>query len=56
MGTLHNGLGQASIPEEKMSVLKLEYPPEKAPGRIVGEGAEAVPELVKLLHEEAKVI
>ena len=47
---------QASIPEEKMSVLKLEYPPEKSPGRIVGEGAEAVPELVKLLHEEAKVI
>lgn len=42
--------------EEKMGVLKLEYPPEKPPGRIVGNGVEAVPELVRLLHEEAKII
>ncbi len=33
-----------------------EYPPQKAEGRIVGEGPDAVPELVKLLREEAKVI
>ena len=31
-------------------------PPERAAGRIVGEGADAVPELVRLLREEAKVI
>jgi hypothetical protein len=34
----------------------MEYPPSRAPGRIVGKGVEAVPELVKLLKEEAKII
>ena len=37
-------------------VLEMTYPPERPEGRIVGEGAEAVPELVRLLKEEAKVI
>ena len=37
-------------------VTKLELPPPRAAGKIVGEGADAVPELVRLLHEEAKVI
>ncbi len=40
----------------KVEILKLEYPPARPPGRIVGEGVEAVPELVRLLKEEAKVI
>src|SRR6266849_5645210 len=31
-------------------------PPERADGRIVGEGAAAVPELIRLLREEAKVL
>jgi electron transfer flavoprotein beta subunit len=31
-------------------------PPERSGGRIVGEGAEAVPELVRLLRTEAKVV
>lgn len=31
-------------------------PPERRPGRIVGNGPEAVPELVRLLREEAKVL
>ena len=31
-------------------------PPDRPVGRIVGEGADAVPELVRLLREEAKVI
>jgi electron transfer flavoprotein beta subunit len=44
------------IPDELLSVEELQYPPEKQPGRIVGEGAEAVPELVKLLKEEAKIL
>ncbi|MFA5794433.1 MAG: electron transfer flavoprotein subunit beta/FixA family protein [Candidatus Brocadiia bacterium] len=39
-----------------LEVIKMEYPPSRPAGRIVGKGAEAVPELVKLLNEEAKVI
>ncbi len=34
----------------------MDYPPERPAGKIVGEGVEAVPELVRLLREEAKVI
>ena len=40
----------------KYEVQELKYPPQKQPGKIVGKGAEAVPELVRLLREEAKVI
>lgn len=36
--------------------LALELPPPRAAGRIVGEGAGAVPELVRVLREEAKVL
>ncbi|HEX2093803.1 MAG TPA: electron transfer flavoprotein subunit beta/FixA family protein [Longimicrobiaceae bacterium] len=35
---------------------QLAYPPERQAGRIVGQGADAVPELVRLLREEAKVL
>ncbi len=42
--------------DPKVEILKMEYPPERKGGRIVGKGVEAVPELVRLLHEEAKVI
>jgi electron transfer flavoprotein beta subunit len=34
----------------------LSYPPERQAGRIVGEGPDAVPELLRLLRQEAKVI
>jgi len=34
----------------------LVLPPPRAAGRIVGEGAAAVPELLRALHDEAKVI
>jgi electron transfer flavoprotein beta subunit len=44
-------LGQATV-----TIAKMELPPERAPGRIIGEGAAAVPELVRLLQEEAKVL
>lgn len=37
-------------------IISLELPPARAAGKIVGKGAEAVPELVRLLHEEAKLI
>lgn len=45
----------ASI-DRKVEIIKMEYPPERPPGKIVGKGIEAVPELVKLLREEAKII
>lgn len=34
----------------------VELPPERSGGRIIGEGPDAVPELVRLLKEEAKVL
>ncbi|HUX92637.1 MAG TPA: electron transfer flavoprotein subunit beta/FixA family protein [Ignavibacteriaceae bacterium] len=37
-------------------VVKMRKPAAKQPGRIIGTDVSAVPELVKLLHEEAKVI
>jgi electron transfer flavoprotein beta subunit len=40
----------------RLSVVKMELPPERKAGRIIGEGAAAVPELVRLLKEEAKVL
>ena len=40
----------------RVEVLKMELPSERAGGRIVGEGPEAVVELVRLLKEEAKVL
>ena len=42
--------------EPTLEVLGLSLPPARSSGRIVGEGAAAVPELVRLLREEAKVI
>lgn len=45
-----------SLENEQLQIELLEYPPEKQAGKIVGEGADAVPELVRLLREEAKVI
>lgn len=39
-----------------VTLTSLELPPPRPAGRIVGEGVEAVPELVRLLREEAKVI
>ena len=46
----------AQLGEERISIEKMELPPERAAGRIVGEGPGAVPELVRLLHTEAKVL
>ena len=44
-------LGAGSI-----EVLGLELPPARSEGKIVGEGADAVPELINLLRTEAKVL
>jgi electron transfer flavoprotein beta subunit len=38
-----------------ISVMGMTLPAERQAGKIVGEGAAAVPELVRLLREEAKV-
>lgn len=40
----------------QLEVLDLSYPKARSGGRIIGEGAAAVPELIRLLREEAKVL
>jgi electron transfer flavoprotein beta subunit len=40
----------------RVEVLSMRKPPGRPAGRIVGVDVSAVPELVRLLHEEAKVI
>jgi electron transfer flavoprotein beta subunit len=40
----------------KTELVQLQKPPAKPAGKIVGTDITAVPELVRLLHEEAKVI
>jgi electron transfer flavoprotein beta subunit len=40
----------------RLTITKLEMPAERQAGRIIGEGAAVVPELVRLLRDEAKVI
>jgi electron transfer flavoprotein beta subunit len=42
--------------QPKVEVTSMRKPPSKNAGKIVGTDASAVPELVRLLHEEAKVI
>lgn len=47
---------QIAIPAPQLEVVKVEPPAPRPEGRIIGEGAAAVPELVRLLREEAKVL
>lgn len=46
----------AQLPAARLALDALALPPERAAGRIIGEGPAAVPELVRLLKEEAKVL
>lgn len=46
----------AASGEDRIEVVALDYPPERPTGVIVGTGADAVPELVRLLRDEAKVL
>jgi electron transfer flavoprotein beta subunit len=39
-----------------IEILELALPPERKPGRILGEGADAVPALIQALRTEAKVL
>lgn len=45
-----------NAPARLVEVMEMTLPAPKAPGRILGTDASAVPELVRLLREEAKVI
>jgi len=45
-----------ALPGGGLEVLAMTPPAERKEGRIVGEGPAAVPELVRLLREEAKVL
>jgi len=46
----------AQLGPVRVTVKSMELPPDRPPGRIIGEGAAAVPELVRLLQNEAKVL
>jgi len=46
----------ASAPSGALAVEKIEPPAAREGGKIVGEGADAVDELVRLLRQEAKVL
>jgi len=43
------------VPNQQQ-VQKVEPPPARKPGRIVGEGAAAVPALIQALRNEAGVV
>lgn len=44
------------LEEGGLEVMELAPPPERKPGRIVGEGPDAVPALIEALRNEAKVL
>lgn len=46
----------AALGPAGLEILAMTLPPERKEGRIVGEGAGAVPALLQLLREEAKVL
>jgi len=46
----------AQLGESRIEVRSLSYPPERPAGRIVGKGVDAIPELVRLLRDEARVL
>ena len=46
----------AQLGPVRVTVKSMELPPERPAGRIIGNGADAVPELVRLLQTEAKVL
>jgi electron transfer flavoprotein beta subunit len=47
---------EVELAQSRIQLIGLSHPPERPEGRIVGNGADAVPELVRLLKEEARVI
>ncbi|MCI0432914.1 MAG: electron transfer flavoprotein subunit beta/FixA family protein [Gemmatimonadetes bacterium] len=47
---------EVEVPTSRITLRSLAYPPERAAGKVVGQGGDAVPELVRLLQEEARVL
>ena len=46
----------AELGDPNLELVALELPAARPPGRVVGQGADAVPELVRVLREEAKLL
>ena len=46
----------AQLGAPRVAVKSMELPADRPPGRIIGQGSAAVPELVRLLQTEAKVL
>ena len=46
---------EVALAESALEIVAMEPPPARPEGKIVGEGAAAVPELIRLLRDEAKV-
>lgn len=46
----------AELGESRITVRSMSEPPARPEGRVVGEGVDAVPELVRLLRDEAKAL
>ena len=46
----------AQLGEIRVTVVSMDLPAERPAGRIIGEGSAAVPELIRLLQTEAKVL
>ena len=46
----------AQLGEQRTRMTRVELPADRPPGRIIGEGPAAVPELIRLLQTEAKVL
>jgi electron transfer flavoprotein beta subunit len=46
----------AQLGDKRVTVKGMALPPERPAGRIIGEGTAAVPELIRLLQTEAKVL
>lgn len=47
---------KVQIEDDKITTVQLQYPKTNREPKIIGEGVEAVPKLIKLLKEEAKII
>ncbi len=47
---------EIELPEPVLDLVRLELPAKRDAGKTVGEGVDAVPELVRLLREEAKAL
>ena len=47
---------EAAVAASRVTVSQLSEPPARAAGKIVGEGPDAAPELVRLLREEANAL